>query len=137
MEYGRDNSRTLLRKAAGDLAVPTVLKDAEGIDDWSWAFHARQAIEKSLKAVLADARIQYPYTHRLAKLYDLLEEHALSLPPHVTELEPLSPFGSLTRYEEIEEPSVEGLQVSDIVRQCTDVLRWAEAQTGLSSERQR
>ena len=135
MEHGRDNAQVLLRKAAGDQISLRVLGQAEeeGLD-WSWAFHAQQAIEKSIKAVLAHHGVKYPYIHRLANLAELLEASGLPLPPHADKIDRLSPFGALNRYEAAEEPSTDGLDPQELLEQCTDIIEWAERRTGLSSK---
>ena len=134
MEHGRENAKTLLRKAAGDLVMLEVLIKADHVDDWGWAFHAQQCVEKSIKAVLANAMVKYPYIHDLEKLTKMLPG-TFEAPPHSDAFEALSPFGSLTRYEGTEEPTTDEINGDLIVQQCTDVLRWAEEQTGLSSGR--
>ncbi len=52
----------------------TVLKKwrhDSAIADEILGFHAQQAAEKMLKAVLACQGIEFPFTHRLADLIDL------------------------------------------------------------------
>ena len=79
MKSGQDKASTLLQKAAGDRIALRVLGDSDDdVMDWSWAFHAQQAIEKAIKAVLAHEGVIYPYTHKLRVLTSL-QEHQIPL----------------------------------------------------------
>jgi HEPN domain-containing protein len=62
-----------LRKAASDLAAARALAaDPDQLDDVV-GFHAQQAVEKSLKAVIALRGLEIPLTHDVALLTRLLE----------------------------------------------------------------
>lgn len=60
-------------------------------------FHAQQAAEKALKAVLLSRLIPFPKSHRLQELFDLLPAE-LSLPPSVREATALSDYAESGRY---------------------------------------
>ena len=60
-------------------------------------FHAQQAAEKALKAVLLAHRIQVPRTHDLAFLLDRLPR-GLSLPPALIDLPRLTKYAVQQRY---------------------------------------
>ncbi|MEA2045355.1 MAG: HEPN domain-containing protein [Euryarchaeota archaeon] len=62
-------------------------------------FHGQQAAEKLLKAVLADAGITYPITHRLAELIDLTNDAGLSFPESLDDIRFLTPFAVEFRYD--------------------------------------
>lgn len=66
----------LLRKSALDEGVLL-----DNVDDLIFGFHAQQAIEKPLKALLAQLGRQYPRTHDLERLAFLLGNAGESLPP--------------------------------------------------------
>jgi hypothetical protein len=53
----------LLRKAASDLAAARVLAADPDPHDEAIGFHAQQAVEKAVKAVLALSQIAAPRTH--------------------------------------------------------------------------
>jgi len=55
-------------------------------------FHAQQAVEKLLKALLAAKEIDYPFTHRLVELLDLIRDTGITLPPEFEDLRKLTPF---------------------------------------------
>ena len=77
-----------------------VLKDAPEADDVVACFHAQQAVEKCLKAVLFENRIEFPPTHDLARLASLLQTHGFSAPRSVDELRRLNPYAVAGRYDE-------------------------------------
>ena len=66
-----DRPEVLLRKAKQDeLAVEKLLDDGD-IEDDLLGFHAQQAAEKMLKALLAARGVDYPKTHTLRILVEL------------------------------------------------------------------
>ena len=56
---------------------------------------------KLLKALLSHAGITYPRTHNLRLLMDLLADSGLPLPTDLAELDTLTPYGTLFRYEDL------------------------------------
>lgn len=99
MSSPADLARALLRKAADDLYVAGTLASDANAPAWILGFHAQQAVEKALKAVLSLHRIEYPRTHNLAMLLELLRRAAIAAPPDGDELARLIPFGVIARYE--------------------------------------
>src|SRR5450759_3664869 len=86
-----DNARELLRKADHDIRMADLAIGDEELYD-NLCFHAQQAAEKSLKALLALRDAPYPWTH------DILELVSLVLPFH-GELEAMKDrLRGLTRY---------------------------------------
>jgi len=53
----------LLQKAEGDCTAVRVLLEREEIADDIVGFHAQQAVEKAMKAVLSLSGVDYPRTH--------------------------------------------------------------------------
>lgn len=58
---GRDLARRLLRRADDDITLVRTVVDNDEI----LGFHAQQAVEKSIKAVLAAHEVEYGKTHQL------------------------------------------------------------------------
>lgn len=97
-------------------------------------FHAQQAVEKALKAVLSAAGQAYPRTHNLVMLLELLRVAQLDLPPDADSFCQLTPYGVLLRYEDAvvdEPPAVAPAKFETVV---TQTLVWAEQQLGLGWE---
>jgi len=74
-----------------------LLQDDEPIRE-SIAFHCQQAVEKYLKAVLVSRQIEFPKTHSLAQLLDLIAGFAPALATALADTVPLTPFGVRIRY---------------------------------------
>ena len=64
----------LIRKARSDLTVARALGADTMFEDDVVGFHAQQAVEKALKAVLALSGIAVPRTHDIATLADLISD---------------------------------------------------------------
>jgi HEPN domain-containing protein len=62
------------------------------------AFHAQQAAEKYLKALLTRHQIEFPKTHELRRLLELLAEVEPQLAASLTDIKWLEPFGVEIRY---------------------------------------
>lgn|GEM_PF-220556 len=62
-------------------------------------FHAQQAVEKALKAVLSGAGQAYPRTHNLVMLLELLRTVEIEAPPDADSFAHLTPYGVVLRYE--------------------------------------
>jgi HEPN domain-containing protein len=91
----------LVKKAADDEALLAEILSSSHVSDEIFGFHCQQAAEKLLKALLSDAGIGYPRTHNLRLLMDLLEDAGRSLPAGLAELDTLTPYGTLFRYEDL------------------------------------
>jgi HEPN domain-containing protein len=96
-----DQARLLQRKAAQDLAVIDRLLDDPAIDDETLGYHAQQAAEKLLKALLALHGHDYPRSHNIGLLLDLLTSHGLGLPERLEAVQTLTPFGTVFRYDDL------------------------------------
>jgi HEPN domain-containing protein len=61
-----------LAKAKDDLAVANIVFDAPAGVNWAACFHAQQATEKALKAVLVAYGIDFPRSYALERLVVLM-----------------------------------------------------------------
>ena len=96
-----EQAQRLLRKAAGDEAAMIALLSMASIPDELIGFHAQQAVEKLLKALLSHRRVAFRRTHDLAELLDLLTSSGVSVPPDVAQVCQLGPYAAEFRYEDI------------------------------------
>jgi len=99
MDRSREYARGLLNKARGDRFALVQLVDLPESPLWILGFHAQQAVEKAMKAVLASRSIEYPPTHNLASLTALLQKSGIALPPDSEQFPQLTPFGVVFRYD--------------------------------------
>jgi HEPN domain-containing protein len=96
-----DRPEVLLRKAKQDELALEKLLDDRDIEDDLLGFHAQQAAEKMLKAVLAARGVDYPKTHNLRVLIELLSAEGIRLPEKLAEIDRLTQFGTTFRYDSI------------------------------------
>lgn len=89
----------LLKKASEDEALLDEILDSERISDEILGFHAQQAVEKLVKAVLSEFRVAYRKIHDLEKLLDLLTDNEIEVPDDIKELDVLSPYAVEFRYD--------------------------------------
>jgi HEPN domain-containing protein len=95
----------LLKRAVDDAYVVARLWADDQSPDWIIGFHAQQAVEKAIKAVLAGANVLFPRTHNIAMLLALLHQHRIPAPEPAAALENLTPFGIAARYEDCSDES--------------------------------
>jgi HEPN domain-containing protein len=98
----REQALLFLRKAAQDEALLDEVIAATVISDEIFGFHCQQAAEKLLKALLSDMGVRFRKTHELGALIALIEEAGRPLPDELRNLDALTPFGSVYRYEDFD-----------------------------------
>ena len=117
----------LLRKAKADEFAIEKLAPDPGCADEIIGFHAQQAVEKLIKAVLAHREVAYPRIHDLTELVDLLRDKKIPFPEQLEEIDRLTPFAIVFRYAELLTQPLHDFDRSwalDCVRQ---VRAWAES----------
>ena len=119
----------LLGMAEQDALAYRKLADDPEIHDALIGFHAQQAVEKALKAVLSHAGVSFRRTHDIAELLDLLTDSSLPEPPFSNQLDELNPYAVEMRYGLVE-PS--GLDRSSTQVVLTAVLGWAKSNCQVS-----
>jgi HEPN domain-containing protein len=125
MKQPRDLALRYLALADRDLKTCRQLSEIPDSDDEAIGFHAQQAIEKCLKAVLAAKAIPFRKTHDLVELVDLLKDRLQLTPPHVEMLDQLNPFAVTFRYEFLDLEPVNRNQLRSGVE---TIRHWAELQ---------
>jgi len=106
MKGPHDHALALLGKAANDLvAAKATLATGEALD--TVCFHAQQAVEKSLKAILALHDVEYPWRHDLGELLGLVIPFAPEVVPFGDRIISMAPFAVEIRYNEEFEPSMD------------------------------
>lgn len=122
-----DHARGLLARARDDFFVVRKLAEEADAPGWVLGFHAEQAVEKALKAVLSSAGIAYPRTHNLVMLVELLRQAQQTLPPDADDLGQLVPYGVVLRYEELPEDEPPPCDPAWFVEVVAQTLAWATA----------
>lgn len=96
----REEALRYLKLAERDRTAYGVLAAAAGVDVAIAGFHAQQAVEKALKAVLIDRGVEFRRTHDLQVLADrLANDLQLLLPVSDADLRRLAPFAVEARYQ--------------------------------------
>jgi HEPN domain-containing protein len=75
-----DLARQLLGAAVNDELMARSLLPVEGVTDAGIGYHAQQAVEKAIKAVLAAKGTRFAFSHNLDYLRDLCKESGIALP---------------------------------------------------------
>lgn len=119
-----EEAQRLLRLAERDYQTFTILRDHPDAKLAPTCFHAQQAVEKALKAVMTASQVRFRYTHDLEELYRLLTDSGIEPPRGIEELRRLSPFAVELRYDDQLIPL---LSREEADRIATDTLRWAQS----------
>jgi len=113
-----------IRHAESDLAIASQPPPA-GVLFETLCFHAQQAVEKSLKAVLISHNVEPPYTHDIAKLISAIEASGIEWPDRLDDAAGLTRYAVQTRYPGVVGPVPEEHH-SRSVAVARAVLAWAE-----------
>lgn len=137
MEPQLELAALLLRKANDDLNMARVLVADATTPRWGIGFHCQQAIEKSLKALLCSHDVEFPRTHNIVLLLDLLPESLSTQVPVERDIPVLlTPFGVLLRYDEIGPTQAESEMLPDVLvllASAQAVLQWVHAEIDRAS----
>lgn len=93
-----DLAEQLLGLAAEDEAALRAMVDVPAVTDAIVGFHAQQAVEKALKALLAARGVDFPFTHDLRVLMDLCDSAGFPVPPTLADAARLTPYAVAQRY---------------------------------------
>lgn len=122
----RDNfdvARVLLAKAIEDEVLVQTVADNPEIGDAIVGFHAQQAVEKLVKAVLTAHGIAFAKTHDLDYLIDMVEKNAIVAPDELESAESLSVWAVESRYDDEDTPALQRRQTLALL---APLKTWAE-----------
>ena len=112
-----------LRYARSDLELARVVRPDEVLFE-GLCFHAQQAAEKALKAVLIAKGVPPPKTHNIRTLLDLLPQEVIA-PQEIEDAASLTDYAVTSRYPGDFE-SVDEEEYEETVRLAETVVLWAE-----------
>ena len=121
--YPADDPREWMNHARSDLALAKNRIPDTHLEHF--CFHAQQAAEKAIKAVMIKRGIEFPYTHDLARLLTLLDESGESIPHAVRYAEELTHYAASTRYPTFD-GTVSEKDYQEAVEAAEAVVQWAE-----------
>ena len=96
-------------------------------------FDAQQAAEKALKGLLIHLGAAFPYTHDVADLITLIEDHDLPVPESVKDAAILTDYAVATRHPGVGEPVTED-EHERAVAIAERVVEWVEGHVKTGGE---
>jgi HEPN domain-containing protein len=126
-----DDPREWLNRARSNLVQAR--DDKPGVYWEDLCFQAQRAVEKSLKALLLDRGVAFPYVHNLAELLRLLGEKGEEIPPEIRGAARLTDYAVEARYPGLAEPVTED-EYETAVALAERVLSWVEKRLKGSGE---
>lgn len=125
-------SRTLSRKAAEDATATRKFAGDPDISDEIIGFHAQQAIEKWLKAIIAGRGEAFDHTHDLRRLLNLIPGGLKQVPFDPDAVIALTQYAAPLRYEDLLD--AEPIDRDATVSLIDDVGKWVEARLPQAGE---
>ncbi len=120
------NPEEWLIHAQSDLIFAQLGKENSGVLPQQICFHAQQAAEKGIKAVLLSMNVDFPLTHDIEELIDICDEADITLPSDLSDVGLLTPYAVETRY-----PGYLGAisedDVTEAIKLADNVIVWAES----------
>ncbi len=126
-----EEAQRLLRLARRDETAFQALLLAKGVDFALACFHAQQAVEKAIKAVMCLDGLEYRRTHDLEQLSAELDESGRTSAVSLAHLRRLTPYAVELRYDDDPVNTLsrdEAIQTVDLMLAwATDILKKASA----------
>jgi len=120
---------TWLARARSNLKIAESGSDWPGVFLEDLCFDAQQAAEKALKAVCVHHALDFPKTHSLVILMDILESASLEVPPEVKAADGLTSYAVQARYPGWGEDVTEG-EYQRTLELARRVVSWASGILG-------
>ncbi|MCX5971797.1 MAG: HEPN domain-containing protein [Coprothermobacterota bacterium] len=122
-----DSPLEWLNRARSDLQIAG--SDLMGVYLEDLCYHAQQAAEKALKAVLLYYTGSFPYIHDLAELVFRIQQAGITVPQSICDAVALTEYAVEGRYPSFDEPTSRE-QRDEAVAQAQCVLEWSETLIG-------
>ena len=121
-----ERAELLLAKAKDDKTLLDEIILNEKVRDEIIGFHAQQAAEKLLKALLMAKNISYRRTHDLRELIDLIRDNDIEFPESLMEIRTLSPFAVEFRYDYIPLEEEEEFNRQKALEMVQQLRKWVD-----------
>ncbi len=116
-----------LNHAKSDLRLAQIASQDELVRKEHACFHAEQAAEKAIKAVLLSHEVEFPLVHDIEQLLELAENSGTAIPEDVQDAGLLTPYAVESRYPgywfEITESDLK-----EAIRSAENTVAWAETE---------
>jgi len=110
--------------AKAELAIAEIPLPEGGFYE-QFCFHAQQAAEKSLKGILVKLGVEFPFTHDLQLLLDILADD-ISVPTELYDIVELNAYSVMIGYPGASEPITEH-EYSRAIQLARMAIEWAES----------
>ncbi len=121
-----ERAELLLAKSKDDETLLEEIISNKKVRDEIIGFHAQQASEKLLKALLMAKNIPYRRTHDLRELIDLIRDNDIEFPESLMEIRTLSPFAVEFRYDYIPLEEEEEFNRQKALEMVQQLRKWVE-----------
>lgn len=121
-----------IRKAEEDMLLLEKIVGDEEISSEIVGFHAQQAIEKLLKALLISKIIPFRRIHDLGESTDLCSEHGIEVPDELYDVDELTPFAVEYRYDIFTLASSEKFSRRGALERVMTMHRWVLSQVDIA-----
>lgn len=115
---------TWLLRARANLTLAEKGGRLKGVAYEDLCFNAQQAAEKALKAVCLSQELDFPKTHSLIHLMDVLESSGVEIPENVREADILTQYAVQSRYPSVMEDITKS-EYRDVLKLAAQVVFWA------------
>ncbi len=114
-----------INHAKSDLRLAQIASKDELVRKEQVCFHAQQAAEKAIKAVMLSRNIDFPLIHDIDELLEIAENGGIVIPENVRDAGLLTPYAVESRYPgywfEIKEDDVQ-----EALQSAEHTIEWAE-----------
>jgi len=121
-----------LKHARSDIRLARLALNEEILPE-QICFHAQQAAEKALKAVLLHRKVDFPFTHDLEQLVDVAQNAGITIPDDLSDIGSLTPYAVQARYPGFW-GEITDSDLDEAVTLAERALGWASAVIGVSIE---
>jgi len=121
--FSPDDPKEWLNRARSDLDLAHATGGRVYLEDL--CFHAQQAAEKAIKAVLIQCNVEFPYIHDLGRLLELVAQVGVTVSTDVRKAETLTRFAVVNRYPGAGRP-LSDKDYQKTLRLAETVVAWAE-----------
>lgn len=111
--------------AESDLRLARLAVQDQSIRPEQVCFHAQQAAEKAIKAILRSLHADFPLTHDIELLLRLAGEAGIGVPEDIRAARRLTPYAVETRYPGFQS-EISDAEVQEALETAERVVEWAK-----------
>ena len=112
-----------LRRAKSNLEIAKAKKISQYVLYEDLCFEAQQSAEKAIKALLIHFNKEFPWTHSIGDILDVVSESGIIVPENIRKAEKLTRYAVHTRYPGTGTPVSED-KYKEAVKLAETVFKW-------------